>query len=85
MLDEGRVDILSTDAHHPQRRPPLLAEGREAAARWVGAAEATHLVETRPLGILENRAPDAMPPRLRAARTQRQNESLWRRLFGRAA
>ena len=85
MLDEGRVDILATDAHHPQRRPPLLAEGREAAARWVGAAEAAHLVHTRPLGILENRAPDAMPPRLRGPRTQRQNESLWRRLFGRAA
>jgi protein-tyrosine phosphatase len=85
MLDEGRVDILATDAHHPQRRPPLLAEGREAAARWVGKAEANHLVETRPLGILENRAPDAMPPRLRGARTQQANEGLWRRLFGRAA
>jgi len=85
MLDEGRVDILATDAHHPQRRPPLLAEGREAAARWVGKTEAVHLVETRPLGILENRAPDAMPPRLRGARTQQANESLWRRLFGRAA
>ena len=85
MLDEGRVNILATDAHHPQRRPPLLAEGREAAARWVGKAEAVHLVETRPLGILENRAPDAMPPRLRGARTQQANESLWRRLFGRAA
>lgn len=83
MLDEGRVDILATDAHHPERRPPLLAEGREAAARWVGTAEATHLVETRPLGILRNLAPDAMPPRAgaRAAR----HTSLWRRLFRRAA
>jgi protein-tyrosine phosphatase len=85
MLDEGRVDILATDAHHPQRRPPLLAEGREAAARWIGEAEAAHLVETRPLGILENRAPDTLPPRLRKARTRRENEGLWRRLFGRAA
>ena len=77
--------ILATHAHHPQRRPPLLAEGREAAARWVGAAEATHLVETRPLGILANLAPDAMPPRLQSKRTRRENEGLWRRLFGRAA
>lgn len=83
MLDEGRVDILATDAHHPERRPPLLAEGREAAARWVGAAEAVHLVETRPLGILQNLSPDAMPPRTRAP-APRQG-SLWRRLFGGAA
>ena len=80
MLDEGRVDILATDAHHPQRRPPLLAEGREAAARWVGAAEATHLVETRPLGILRNLSPEAMPQRTRANAPR--HKSLWRRLFG---
>jgi protein-tyrosine phosphatase len=84
LLDEGRVDILATDAHHPQRRPPLLAEGREAAARWVGAAEATHLVETRPLGILENWAPEAMPQRPRSVRATR-GSNLWRRLFGHAA
>lgn len=83
MLDEGRVDILATDAHHPERRPPLLAEGREAAARWVGAAEATHLVETRPLGILQNLAPDAMPPRGKAPAPRAAR--LWQRLFRRAA
>jgi protein-tyrosine phosphatase len=81
MLDEGRVDILATDAHHPERRPPLLAEGREAAAHWVGTAEATHLVETRPLGILKNLAPDTMPPRIQSSRPK----NLWRRLFGRSA
>jgi protein-tyrosine phosphatase len=73
--------IFCTDAHHPDRRPPLLAEGRDAAARWVGAAEATHLVETRPLGILKNLAPDAMPPRIQSSRSK----NLWQRLFGRAA
>lgn len=84
MLDEGRVDILATDAHHPQHRPPLLAEGREAAARWVGKAEATLLVETRPLGIISNLAPDAMPPRLKGTRTRQESAGLWWRLFGRA-
>jgi protein-tyrosine phosphatase len=84
MLDEGRVDILATDAHHPERRPPLLAEGREAAAQWVGAEESIHLVETRPLGILRNLAPEAMPQRIRNPAASR-GKGLWQRLFGRAA
>jgi protein-tyrosine phosphatase len=83
MLDEGRVDLLATDAHDPKRRPPLLAEGRAAAAEWVGDEEATHLVATRPLGILRNLAPDALPPRVGAASKRR--PGLWQRLFGRAA
>ncbi len=61
MLDEGIVHILATDAHHVDRRPPLLAEAREAAAQRLGAGEATHLVMTRPRCILDNRAPDTVP------------------------
>ncbi|MBA3487270.1 MAG: capsular biosynthesis protein, partial [Lysobacter sp.] len=61
MLDDGLVHILATDAHHPKRRPPLLAEGRAAAAKRVGDQEATHMVLTRPQGILDNISPDAMP------------------------
>jgi protein-tyrosine phosphatase len=85
MLDEGRVEILATDAHHPQRRPPLLAEGRDAAARWIGTEQATHLVETRPHGVLQNLAPEVLPPRLPNARSRPENKGLWRRLFGQAA
>jgi protein-tyrosine phosphatase len=62
MLDEGRVHILATDAHSNKRRPPLLTEGREAAARWVGKEEATHLAVTRPQGIMQNTRPEALPP-----------------------
>lgn len=62
LLDEGWVHILATDAHGADRRPPLLAEGRRAAERWVGAGEAIHLVETRPQGILDNVIPDHLPP-----------------------
>ncbi|TVR56602.1 MAG: capsular biosynthesis protein [Candidatus Competibacteraceae bacterium] len=61
LLDEGWVHILATDAHGADRRPPLLGEGRQAAERWVGAAEATHLVETRPQGILDDVTPDQLP------------------------
>ena len=70
LLDEGRVRVLATDAHSTRRRAPLLAEGRQAAERWVGEAESWHLVETRPAGILENLVPSAMPalPRASAGR-----------------
>lgn len=62
MLDEGRVHILATDAHSNKRRPPLLMEGCEAAARWVGKEEAIHLAVTRPRGIMQNTPPEALPP-----------------------
>lgn len=63
-VSEGHCMILATDAHHPSRRPPLLAEAREAAAALVGEAEATHMVVTRPQGILDNAAPADLPPPL---------------------
>ena len=61
LLDEGWVHILATDSHGVDRRPPLLAEGQRAAERWVGAAEAVHLVQTRPQGILNNYEPERLP------------------------
>ncbi|WP_374012393.1 tyrosine-protein phosphatase [Pseudoxanthomonas koreensis] len=60
-IGEGHCMILATDAHDPRRRPPLLAEAREAAARLVGATEATHMVLTRPQGIVDDVAPEALP------------------------
>jgi len=62
LLDEGLVQLLATDAHDVNRRPPLLAEGYLAAARWVGAAEARHLVATRPQAILDDLDPARAPP-----------------------
>jgi protein-tyrosine phosphatase len=54
LLDDGLVHILATDAHEPQYRPPLLAEGREAAANWVGPDEADRLVTGRPEAVIQN-------------------------------
>ncbi len=61
-VGEGHCHILATDAHDPRRRPPLLAEAREAAQVLVGAHEAMHMVETRPAGVLANALPDELPP-----------------------
>lgn len=62
MVDEGLVHILATDAHGMRGRPPLLAEGAAAAARYVGKDEAANMVEVRPAGILENLSPGKLPP-----------------------
>lgn len=61
MLDEGLVHILATDAHDAVRRPPMLGAGRDAAAKRIGAAEAEHLVLTRPAGIVANALPSSLP------------------------
>lgn len=61
MLDEGIVHILATDAHDTERRPPCLAEGRDAAAAWVGPEEAERLVVGRPQLVVEDQPSDAQP------------------------
>ncbi len=63
-LDDGITHILATDSHGIDRRPPLLAEGREVAARHLGAEEADNLVMLRPRGILDDIDPGRMPPAL---------------------
>ena len=66
-ISEGHAMILATDAHDPRRRPPLLAEARDAAAGLVGKIEAEHMVLTRPEGIVANVAPGNLPHALSAS------------------
>ena len=68
-LSEGHAMLLATDAHDLRRRPPLLAEGRDAATGLIGKEEAGHLVMTRPAGIVTNTAPTDLPPALFASMT----------------
>lgn len=84
MLDEGLVHILATDSHHIDKRPPLLAEGRDAAAQRVGDQEATHLVLTRPQGIVADVAPFDLPALPTGTSAERAKPGLWQRLFGTA-
>ncbi len=61
MLDDGLVHLLASDAHDTTRRPFDLAEGRDVAAKRVGAEEARHLVVTRPGLILDDADPSELP------------------------
>jgi len=64
MLDDGLVHILATDSHGVTRRPPLLAEGVTAAAKWVGLEEAQRMVTERPAAVLANVDPAHVAPML---------------------
>ncbi len=61
MLSDGIVHIISTDAHDMIRRPPILGQGRAAAAELIGDDEAEYMVVTRPQGVLENVSPTDLP------------------------
>ena len=84
MLDEGLVHILATDAHHPRRRPPLLAEARDAVATRLGAAEAEAMVVTRPRAIVEDAPVSAQPPLPGPRPMESKRRGWWRNLFGKA-
>jgi len=64
LLDDGLVHVIATDAHNLHGRPPLLAEGREAAAKWVGPEEAQRMVLGRPQAVLDDRDPGEVEPAL---------------------
>ena len=61
MLADGHIHLLATDAHDTHRRAPDLSKGWEAAARCIGEREATHMVLTRPRGVIENEPPSNLP------------------------
>lgn len=82
MLDDGLVHILATDAHDTRRRPPLLAEGREAAARRVGEAEARRMVTDRPQTIIDDMAADASTAPLRTQARNPSPRAFLKTLFG---
>ena len=87
MLDEGLVHILATDAHSIRRRSPLLAEGRQAAEKYVGKEEAHRLVFERPQAILDDTPPAKIAPipALLPEDQRPKRPGLWRRLTGRSA
>jgi protein-tyrosine phosphatase len=63
LLDEHLVDLLATDAHDANRRPPRLSEARELVATRCGEDVATALVVRNPLDILKNLAPSGIRSR----------------------
>lgn len=54
MLDEGRVDIIASDAHNLKSRPPGLSKAFEIISARLGEAAAIQIVHENPKLIIEN-------------------------------
>ena len=54
MLQAGIVHIIASDAHHSYRRQPVLAEAKAIATTIVGDAQATAMVTTTPMAIVND-------------------------------
>jgi len=52
MLQQGWVDLLASDAHNLQYRPPQLSDGKQAAAAIIGEDRAHELVFETPWKIV---------------------------------
>lgn len=83
MVEEGLCHLLATDAHDTQQRAPRMSDAREIIARKLGDEEATNIVLTRPLAILNNVSADKLPAPLTAAPGVAPATSLWGNLSGR--
>ena len=55
LLKEGLVTILASDAHNIEHRPPILSQGRDAAAAIIGEAAAQRLVIDNPWQIAQSK------------------------------
>ena len=63
LLSKGLVQIIASDAHSPDGRPPVLSPAVRAAAKIVRDEEALRMVTEYPQAILEGRRPDFPEPR----------------------
>jgi len=55
LLKKGAVHVLASDGHDPERRKPILSEGRDAVAAIAGEAVANLLVSENPQAIVDGR------------------------------
>ncbi|MEH6587354.1 MAG: CpsB/CapC family capsule biosynthesis tyrosine phosphatase [Halioglobus sp.] len=60
-LEDGLVHLLASDGHNLDRRAPVLAQARDAAAAIVGIEEAQRLVQGRPEAVIADLEPDKEP------------------------
>jgi len=55
LLKKGAVHVLASDGHDPERRKPILSEGRDAVAAIAGEAVSNLLVSENPQAIVDGR------------------------------
>lgn len=78
MVTHNLVQIIASDGHDPERRPPLLAEAVGRVAELVGRDLADKMVNDVPRAVLDDkpiRFPEPTQPR-------REKRPLWQRVLG---
>lgn len=62
LLRKRLIHFIASDAHSPDRRPPILSAGVKAAEKIVGKEEARKMVTEYPKAVIEGRRPDVPEP-----------------------
>jgi protein-tyrosine phosphatase len=55
MIKENLVQVIASDSHSPNHRPPVLSPAIERVRKWIGAEEALDMVTTIPEAIINGR------------------------------
>lgn len=80
MLDEGRVDIIASDAHGSRGRTPKLSAARDLIADRLGPESAQLMTLGNPSRILKN---ERLVPKKRVpTQTKAPKAEVWTRFFG---
>jgi protein-tyrosine phosphatase len=61
IVEAGLAHFIATDAHHQDRRRPLLSPAVRIAANWGGEDYARAMVEDNPLALINDRAIPVQP------------------------
>lgn len=80
MLDEGRVDVIASDAHDPQHRPPGMIEARDLIVKRYSDTVANILTKENPGKILLGKE---LPKKKRNKPTEtKQSKTSWKNWIG---
>ena len=79
MLDEGRVDIIASDAHNIRSRPPGLSRARDVIAARFDDEVAMMMVKDNPQRILQN-LPVAEKQRSKTETSKPTKKGFWARI-----
>ena len=80
MLNEGRVDLIASDAHNPTSRPPGLSKARDEIDRILGRQATITIVYDNPALLLQNKPLTAKSPRLTDKKSREPGSGLWQSL-----
>ena len=75
MLDEGRVDLIASDAHNLSSRPPGLRRAKDAIQERLGEHAAHTIVYSNPENVLKNEEMVAKKRRADPQKTASQSKS----------